>query len=140
MKNKFGLWPKIALLLILAAFTFNKFQRADKEMKAGITDPVSIVETKTPPLPVMYSQAPVDAVDVDTVGTDTGEDPAPPVESGGAGAWLKKYWGELLLLLFPILEFITRLTPSDKDNSILNFLKFIIDKIVPNRRTEGGTH
>jgi len=48
----------------------------------------------------------------------------------------------LALAVFALLEVVVRLTPSEKDNSIVNkvvtFGAYILDFIIPNRRKGGG--
>tara|TARA_B100001939_G_scaffold337133_1_gene341053 strand:+ start:625 stop:855 length:231 start_codon:yes stop_codon:yes gene_type:complete len=48
----------------------------------------------------------------------------------------------LVLAVFALLEVMVRLTPSEKDNSIVNkvvtFGAYILDFIIPNRRKGGG--
>lgn len=40
-----------------------------------------------------------------------------------------------------ILEIVVRLTPSDKDNSILNKVIWVIEKFIPNRsKNKSGKH
>jgi hypothetical protein len=50
-------------------------------------------------------------------------------------------WKELILAIFAILEVGVRLTPSEKDNSIVNkivmFGTYILDFIIPNRNKAG---
>lgn len=50
-------------------------------------------------------------------------------------------WKELVLAIFAILEVGVRLTPSEKDNSIVNkvvmFGTYILDFIIPNRNKAG---
>lgn len=50
-------------------------------------------------------------------------------------------WKELVLAIFAILEVGVRLTPSEKDNSIVNkivmFGTYILDFIIPNRNKGG---
>jgi len=48
-------------------------------------------------------------------------------------------WGILSLGLMSFIEIIVRLTPSEKDNSIFNFVSKILNALVPNRRKAGGT-
>lgn len=55
-------------------------------------------------------------------------------------AWLKQNWGAALLGLLTILETVVRLTPTEKDNAWFNWLKNIIDSLIPNRASGGGTH
>ena len=44
-------------------------------------------------------------------------------------------WGVILLALIPIAQVIVRLTPTEKDNNILD----LILKFVPNFKKGGGT-
>ena len=39
-----------------------------------------------------------------------------------------------------ILEVVVRLTPSEKDNSILNKVIWIIEKLIPNKGKQGVKH
>ena len=40
-----------------------------------------------------------------------------------------------------ILEIVVRITPSEKDNSILNKVIWVIEKLIPNKTKEkGGLH
>ena len=36
-----------------------------------------------------------------------------------------------------ILEVVVRITPSNKDNSILNKVMWVVDKLIPNKSKEG---
>ena len=42
-------------------------------------------------------------------------------------------WTTLVWSLIAIIEVVVRLTPSEKDNSILNKVVWFIDKVIPNR-------
>ena len=42
-------------------------------------------------------------------------------------------WTTLVWSLIEIIEVVVRLTPSEKDNSILNKVVWFIDKVIPNR-------
>ena len=48
----------------------------------------------------------------------------------------------LVLAVFALLEVVVRLTPSERDNSIINkvvtFGSYILDFIIPNRKKGGG--
>lgn len=50
-------------------------------------------------------------------------------------------WKELVLAVFALLEVGVRLTPSEKDNSLINkivtFGTYILDFLVPNRSKSG---
>tara|TARA_R100001463_G_scaffold119727_3_gene175669 strand:- start:3272 stop:3472 length:201 start_codon:yes stop_codon:yes gene_type:complete len=40
-----------------------------------------------------------------------------------------------------ILEVVVRITPSEKDNSILNKVIWLVEKLIPNRtKKKGGLH
>jgi hypothetical protein len=63
--------------------------------------------------------------------------------TGGAGSggdsfgdFLKENWGILLPALLVFVEAVIRLTPSEQDNSIFNFIKRIIDAILPNKASK----
>ena len=49
-----------------------------------------------------------------------------------------KNWGILLVTLLGCADVVTRLTPTEKDNSILNFITSIINAIIPNLKKGGG--
>tara|TARA_B100000519_G_C14154738_1_gene396313 strand:- start:338 stop:481 length:144 start_codon:yes stop_codon:yes gene_type:complete len=42
-------------------------------------------------------------------------------------------WKEILLAILAIAEIIVRLTPTEKDNSILNKIMWVVDKLIPNK-------
>ena len=41
-------------------------------------------------------------------------------------------WIEILLAVLGLAEVIVRLTPTEKDNSILNKIMWVVDKLIPN--------
>lgn len=43
----------------------------------------------------------------------------------------------IIIAIFHIAEVIVRLTPTEKDNSILNTIKSVFDKIIPNLSKKG---
>jgi hypothetical protein len=47
--------------------------------------------------------------------------------------WVRLWGGQLLWALIPLLEVVVRLTPTERDNSIFNFLKRLLDTLIPNR-------
>lgn len=59
---------------------------------------------------------------------------------GGLGVWLQAHWGAVLFVALGIFEIIVRVTPSERDNSIFNFLKSLLDKLLPNAKVGGGLH
>ena len=42
-------------------------------------------------------------------------------------------WTEILLAILAIAEIIVRLTPTEKDNSILNKIMWVVNKLIPNK-------
>lgn len=73
-------------------------------------------------------------IDVETDSTPAPEKPK------GLWAWLKANWAVLIPAFVAFLETVFRLTPTNTDNSVLNFIKSILDWLIPNRRIGGGTH
>ncbi len=65
-----------------------------------------------------------------------------PSDSSESKGFLLANWKSLLSLLLLFVEGILRLTPSEKDNSIFNIIKIILDAVLPNRRnpSELGNH
>jgi len=62
-------------------------------------------------------------------------DDAVPVATGN---FFTNNWGALLMGLLGFADLVARLTPSVKDNSILNFLSTILNAIIPNLKKGGG--
>lgn len=60
-------------------------------------------------------------------------------EKQSIGEFLSVNWGILSLSLLSFLEVVTRLTPSEKDNTVLKFLSNILNAIIPNRKKGGGS-
>ncbi len=49
-------------------------------------------------------------------------------------------WQEIVLAVVAVFEVIVRLTPSEKDNTILAKIIWVLNKIIPNRKKNGNTH
>lgn len=56
----------------------------------------------------------------------------------GLGKFLSRNWGALSLGFMGFLDLVARLTPSEKDNSVINFLHSVINALVPNLKKGGG--
>jgi hypothetical protein len=54
------------------------------------------------------------------------------------GNFLSDNWGILTLSLLAFFDVVARLTPTIKDNSIVNLLTTIINAIIPNFKKGGG--
>lgn len=61
------------------------------------------------------------------------------VEPASSGNFLLDNWGALLMGLLGFVDLIARLTPSEKDNSIVNFLMSLFNTIIPNLKKGGGS-
>jgi len=59
-------------------------------------------------------------------------------EPVATGNFFTNNWGALLMGLLGFADLVARLTPSVKDNSILNFLNTILNAIIPNLKKGGG--
>ncbi|HLN72099.1 MAG TPA: hypothetical protein VK205_02315 [Prolixibacteraceae bacterium] len=59
-------------------------------------------------------------------------------EKPSLAGFLSANWGVLSLSLLGFLEVITRLTPSEKDNTVLKFLSSILNAVIPNLKKGGG--
>lgn len=49
-------------------------------------------------------------------------------------------WQWLIPAFLGLVEIVVRLTPTDKDDSILNKIKELFDFILPNIKKGGGVH
>jgi hypothetical protein len=61
------------------------------------------------------------------------------VEPASSGNFLLDNWGALLMGLLGFVDLVARLTPSEKDNSIVNFLMTLFNTIIPNLKKGGGS-
>jgi len=53
--------------------------------------------------------------------------------------FFKDNWVPLLLGLVGLAEVVTRLTPTKKDDTILEWVKKLFDVFLPNNKRDGGT-
>ncbi len=56
-----------------------------------------------------------------------------------ASNFLSDNWGALLMGVLGFVDLVARLTPSEKDNSIVNFLMTLFNAIIPNFKKGGGS-
>jgi hypothetical protein len=56
-----------------------------------------------------------------------------------ASNFISNNWGALLLGVLGFIDLVARLTPSEKDNSIVNFLVTIFNAVIPNLKKGGGS-
>jgi len=55
------------------------------------------------------------------------------------GNFFSDNWGALLMGILGFIDLIARLTPTEKDNSIVNFLMSLFNAIIPNLKKGGGS-
>lgn len=68
-------------------------------------------------------------------------DPTPAIAEGQTTLdYILRNWQWLLAALIPLLEIIVRLTPTEKDNTILSRALGLLGKFFPNIKKGGGTH
>lgn len=53
--------------------------------------------------------------------------------------FLKENWVALLFGLLGFIEVIVRITPTEKDNTVLEYIKKLLSVFIPNRKKYGGT-
>jgi hypothetical protein len=150
---KIKLWPIVAVALFLCAALVQKFVIARNDLKNAQantqiqtipqTTTVGLVHLYTPETARTLAQAqldPVPATTTDTIITTPVTD-TPDTSSENDVGWLAFLKANLLTIVtavIALLEVIVRLTPTERDNSLLSAIKAIIDKFIPNRRTGGG--
>ena len=61
------------------------------------------------------------------------------IEPAEEGNFFSDNWVALLLGLLGFFDLVARLTPTEKDNSIVNFLMTLFNAIIPNFRKGGGS-
>jgi len=55
------------------------------------------------------------------------------------GNFFSDNWGALLMGILGFIDLVARLTPTEKDNSIVNFLMTLFNAIIPNFKKGGGS-
>ena len=59
-------------------------------------------------------------------------------QSATEGNFFAENWGALLMGLLGFYDLVARLTPTNKDNSVVSFLTKLFDVIIPNFKKGGG--
>lgn len=49
-------------------------------------------------------------------------------------------WQEIVLAIVALFEVVVRLTPTEKDNTILAKIIWVLNKLIPNRKKNGNIH
>lgn len=125
----------IALLILLVSFAI--YSPPDRQVQAAPDYGVCFVVD----LPAQ-AIAPFAAFQEDVGGVvDVGVVEETPVGIAEPSTnFLLENWGALLLGLLAFIELIVRLTPTQKDNSIFNWIVTLINAILPNLKKGGGTY
>ena len=55
------------------------------------------------------------------------------------GNFFSDNWGALVMGILGFVDLVARLTPTEKDNSIVNFLMTLFNAIIPNFKKGGGS-
>ena len=55
-----------------------------------------------------------------------------------SGNFFSENWGTMVIGLLGFFDLLARLTPTTRDNSIVNFLSAVINAIIPNFKKGGG--
>lgn len=139
MNKKFGFWPILALAIFLGLGIAQELYQDQPRPPEGkifqidAPEPLQYcqsMDAAEPTTPVVYAQNADPETTADTA----------PEENGGILGFLKMHWIALLSAFMVFVEAIVRLTPTEKDNSVFNFLKYLFDKVFPNRSSSGGLH
>jgi hypothetical protein len=68
---------------------------------------------------------------------------APPEQTNvgqeTTGNFFSDNWGALVMGILGFVDLVARLTPTEKDNSIVNFLMTLFNAIIPNFKKDGGS-
>ena len=93
-----------------------------------------------------HQTAPVAMAQEDGGVTSTNSDTEDPnttvgelVEPVGEGNFFSDNWIALVLGLLAFIDLVARLTPTEKDNSIVNFLMTLFNSLIPNFKKGGGS-
>jgi len=123
MKNIiYSLILMIGLLVCMAGGNQLKASPSASPEKALVVNSASAPSTKTSV-----------AGDVQIAFEQTNDGPEVP------GNFFLDNWGKLLVGLLTFCDVVARLTPTTKDNSIVNLLVTIVNAIIPNFKKGGGT-
>ena len=124
---------KILSVMILMIGLLFCFPQGNQVKASTLPDQTSITADNPEIAPEASAQ---DEGGEDLQGT-TIEKSVPELVEGGN--FLTDNWGVLLLGLLGFFDLVARLTPTEKDNSIVNFLLTIFNAIIPNFRKGGGS-
>ena len=118
------------LLLVIMFGALTLMTRPPDKVSTQIKQSSTVASTPLSDLsvPVMYAQ--------DVTVLPVPDTPA----TGGVLDFLKGNWAGLLLPLMAFLKIVVNLTPTKSDNGIFGILDTLINLIVPNNKSGGGTH
>ena len=123
---------KFRSVMILMIGLLAIFHPGDHVKASTLPDQTSIVVENPNSTPASVAQEEGGVASTEsTIGT-----PVPELAEGGN--FFSDNWRALLLGLLGFIDLVARLTPTEKDNSIINFLMTLFNAIIPNFRKGGG--
>ena len=99
-------------------------------------DQTSFVVNNQNTAPAAMAQEEGDVASTSSATEDLTGELVEPVE---AGNFFSDNWGALVMGILGFVDLVARLTPSEKDNSIVNFLMTLFNAIIPNFKKGGGS-
>ncbi len=123
MRTLFSLLILMVGLLVVMPSTPIQASTSISSVNASFIEPVEIA-----PAPMVQEEGGVQATPEQTnVGQATTD------------SFLLDNWGALILGFLGFIDLVARLTPTEKDNSIVNFLLSLFNAIIPNFKKGGGS-
>jgi len=123
MRTLFSLLILMVGLLVVMAPDIVQASTSVSSVKASVIEPVEIA-----PAPMAQEEGGVQATPEQTnIGQET------------TSNFFSDNWGALILGLLGFIDLVARLTPTEKDNSIVNFLLSLFNAIIPNFKKGGGS-
>ena len=123
MRTLFSLLILMVGLLVVMPSTQIQASTSISSVNASFIEPVEIA-----PAPMVLEEGGVQVAPEQTnIGQET------------TSNFLLDNWGALILGLLGFIDLVARLTPTEKDNSIVNFLLSLFNAIIPNFKKGGGS-
>jgi len=110
------------------------------EVKASNpADQTSFVLDRHQTAPVAMAQEEGGVASTNSITEDPNTAVGELIEPVGEGNFFSDNWIALVLGLLAFIDLVARLTPTEKDNSIVNFLMTLFNSLIPNFKKSGGS-
>jgi hypothetical protein len=129
MRTLFSLFILLVGLLVVMPPSPVLASTSNSSVNASVIEPVEIA-----PATMVQEEG---GVQVAPEQTNVTQEPVTELVEGGN--FFSDNWGALLLGLLGFFDLVARLTPTEKDNSIVNFLLTLFNAIIPNLKKGGGS-